>query len=127
MRLKFAILICAAVALSIGSTPILAHHGTAAFDATHSVTVVGVMTDFQFVNPHARLFFDVKSEKGEIEHWQGELTAPNKLTRAGWTKHSLKPGDKVTLTGFLPKDGRHSMWIQKLIGPDGKPMQLFED
>jgi len=127
MRANLFVLICVAASLSIGSSPILAHHGNSAFDTSSMVTVTGTMTDFQFVNPHVRLFFNVKNDKGETQEWQGELTAPNKLSRAGWTKHTLKPGDRVTMTGYASKDGRHSIWIQKLNGPDGKPLQLFED
>ena len=47
----------------------------------------------------------MKNSKGEVERWQGELTAPNELRRAGWTKHSLNPGDQITVTGFQGKNG----------------------
>jgi hypothetical protein len=72
------------------------------------------------------VFLDVKNEQGAVEHWQAELTAPNKLARAGWTKHSLNVGDQITLSGFAAKGGAHSIWIRKLIGPDGQPMLLSE-
>ena len=75
------------------------------------------MTDFRFINPHVQLFFDVKNDKGEVENWQAELTAPNKLARAGWDKHTLKPGDSITASGYVSKDDAHTMWINKLIGP----------
>jgi len=126
MRGRLALSVCLTAVLAITSSPISAHHGTAAFDTTKMVTVTAKMTDFQFINPHVQLYFDVKNEKGEVEHWQGELTAPNKLARAGWTKHTLKPGDQVTITGYLLRAGNHSIWIQKLIGPDGQPLPLFE-
>lgn len=60
MRAKLFVLICVAATLLVGSSPILAHHGNAAFDTSSSVTIRGSMTDLQFVNPHVRLFFDVK-------------------------------------------------------------------
>jgi hypothetical protein len=123
---KLAASVCLAAVLAMACSPIFAHHGTAAFDTTKMITVTAKMTDFQFINPHVQLYFDVKNDQGEIEHWQGELTAPNKLARAGWTKHSLKPGDQVTITGYLLKAGNHSIWIQKLIGPDGQSLPLFE-
>lgn len=107
--------------------PVLAHHGTAAFDVSKMVTVTGTVTDFQYVNPHVQVYFDVKNDKGEMEKWQGELTAPNKLNRAGWTRHTLKPGDMITVTGNQAKGGIHTMWIRKMIGPDGQEMQLYED
>jgi len=115
------------LALSVVSVPIFAHHGTAAFDVSKMVTVKGTVTDFQFVNPHVQIYWDVKNDKGEIEKWQGELTAPNKLIRAGWSKHTLKPGDEITATGNVAQGGQHVMWIRKLIGPTGEALQLFED
>jgi hypothetical protein len=106
---------------------VFAHHGTAAYDTSNPFTVKGTVTDFRFINPHCQVYFDIKNDKGEVEHWQGELTAPNKLARAGWTKHSLNPGDKIEVSGFVGKYGGHSLWIRKLIGPDGQAMQLSED
>jgi len=91
------------------------------------VTVKGTMTDFRFINPHVQLFFDVKNDKGEIEKWQAELTAPNKLSRAGWDKHTLSPGDVVTASGYVSKGDPHTMWINKLIGPNGEALHLFEE
>ncbi len=107
--------------------PLLAHHGAAAFDVTKMVTVKGTVTDFQYVNPHVQVYFEVKNDKGEPDAWQGELTAPNKLSRAGWTKRTLKPGDMITVTGNPAANGAHTLWIRKLIGPDGESLQLFED
>ena len=127
MKSKLLILTAIVFALSVVSVPIFAHHGTAAFDVTKMVTVKGTVTDFQFVNPHVQIYWDVKNEKGETEKWQGELTAPNKLIRAGWNKHTLKPGDEITATGNVTQGGQHVMWIRKLLGPTGEALQLFED
>ena len=104
-----------------------AHHGTAAFETNQMVTVKGTVTEFIYLNPHVQVHFQSKNEKGETEQWQGELTAPNKLNRAGWTKHTLKPGDEITVSGYQLKSGAHTLWIRKLIGPDGNSLQLFED
>src|SRR5262252_8022086 len=90
-----------------------AHHGQAAYDMSKSVTVTGTVTEFQFVNPHCILVFDVKDDKGVIERWQGELTSPNRLLRAGWTAQSVKPGDRITLTGSRAKSGAASLYITK--------------
>jgi len=127
MRGRLLILMATAIALITISGPLFAHHGTAAFDVTKMVTLKATITDFQFTNPHVQVFWDSKNEKGEVEKWQGELTAPNKLTRAGWTKHTLKPGDEVTISGNVESNGSHVMWIRKILGTDGQPLQLFED
>lgn len=127
LRTKVPVLAVAAVALLIVAAPILAHHGTAAFDTAKMVTVKGNITDFQYLNPHAQVYFEAPNEKGEMEKWQGELTAPNKLGRAGWSKYTLKPGDHVEVSGYPAKASPHTLWIRKLIGPDGNELQLFED
>ena len=117
----------ATLAIVAAAIPALAHHGTAAFDIEKIVTVKGTVNEFAYVNPHCQLFFQVKDAKGELIQWQGELTAPNKLNRAGWTKRTLKPGDPVTVSGFQVKSGEHTLWIRKLIGPDGEELPLSED
>ena len=104
-----------------------AHHGTAAYDTKNILTVKGTMTDFRFINPHVQLYFDVRNASGEVEKWQAELTAPNKLSRAGWTKHTLSPGDTITASGYVSKNDPHTMWINKLIGSDGEQLRLFEE
>jgi hypothetical protein len=108
------------------SGAVFAHHGGAGYDMQTTLTVKGVVTDFQFVNPHSQIYFEVKNDKGETEKWAAEITAPSKLARAGWTKHTLKPGDEVTITGNLAKSAAHTMTVRKLIGPDGQPLPLSE-
>jgi uncharacterized protein DUF6152 len=127
MRTKIFVLIMCAVAVLAVSWPSSAHHGTASYDTKNVVTVKGTMTEFRFINPHVQLYFDVKNDKGEVEKWQAELTAPNKLSRAGWDKHTLKPGDSITASGYVSKNDPHTMWINKLNGPDGESLHLFED
>lgn len=125
MRSRMILSVLAALVLC--SLPLSAHHGAAAYESNNPLTLKGRVTDFQFVNPHCQIFFDTKNDKGEIEHWRSELTAPNKLARAGWTKRSLKPGDEITVTGLVGKNSAHALWIRKLIGPDGQTMALSEE
>ena len=127
MTKKIMFLPFAFIALLVLSISAFAHHGTAAYDTKNIVTVKGTMSDFRFINPHVQLFFDVKNDKGEVEKWQAELTAPNKLARAGWDKSTLKPGDSITASGYVGKNDPHTMWINKLIGPDGTQLHLFEE
>jgi hypothetical protein len=127
LKAKFLMWFALVVGGSFFSFPLFAHHGTAAFDTTKAVTVKGTMTEFRFINPHVQLSFDVKNDKGEVENWQAELTAPNKMSRAGWDKHTLKPGDSITASGYVAKDGAHTMWLTKLIGSDGEDLRLRED
>ena len=122
MKNKFLIVVMAGVMMAAAG-PLLAHHGTAAYNTKDPVTVSGTVTDFQFLNPHSIVSFDVKGEKGDVEKWQGELTSPNRLVRFGWNKNSLKAGDKVTVTGSRAMSGANSVWITKVIS-NGEELKL---
>lgn len=115
------------VVILLSAGPVFAHHGTAAYDTSKAVTLKGTVTEFEFINPHCEIYWEAKSETGETEKWQGELTAPNKLSRAGWTKTTLKPGDSITVTGYRTKNGSHAIWIRNLLGPDGTALPLSEN
>jgi uncharacterized protein DUF6152 len=123
MRTKLVLSLISLGILLIFSGPAFAHHGSAAYDMTKSVTVTGTITDFQFVNPHVLIAMDVKDPSGKVEKWQGELTSPNHLSRAGWNKNTLKPGDQVTLIGGPAKSGSPTMWIRKIM-KDGEEVSL---
>jgi Family of unknown function (DUF6152) len=105
------------------SVSLSAHHGQAGYNTTATVTVSGTVTGFQFVNPHSIVDLDVKDDKGETQAWQGELTSPNHLIRAGWTATTLKAGDQVKMSGFRAKSGANSMWITK-ISVNGEELKM---
>jgi len=116
---KLAILASLAFLLS---TSAFAHHGNAAYDTSKMTTVTGTVTNFQFVNPHVLIAMDVKDpSSGEVVKWQGELTSPNHLERAGWTKSTIKPGDEITMSGSALKSGTPAMQIRK-ISKNGEPI-----
>jgi len=102
---------------------VLAHHGSAGYNNKDLVTVTGTATEFQFVNPHCSISLNVKDVKGQVQKWQGELTSPNHLLRAGWTATTLKPGDQVTMAGYRAKSGANSMWITK-ISVNGEELKM---
>jgi hypothetical protein len=107
------------------SGPAFAHHGAAAYDSSKMVTVTGTVTDFQFINPHVLIAMDVKDPStGKMEKWEGELTSPNHLERAGWTKSTIKPGDEVTITGAALKSGAPAMAIHKVM-KNGEEIRLM--
>ena len=93
-----------AVALVV---PALAHHSPAAFDRTKKVTLVGTVKEFRWQNPHTWIEVEVPDEKdkSKLVVWGVELTSPTYLVRAGWKSNTLKPGDKVTITGRPLKSG----------------------
>ena len=122
MKNRWMLLILAASVLFVPNL-VLAHHGQAAYDVTQSVTIKGSVTNFKFTNPHCIVSLDVKDDKGQKQEWQGELTSPNHLVRAGWTAQTFKPGDEITLTGFRAKTGANSMWITKVVLSNGEEMK----
>ena len=103
-------------------TVAFAHHGTANYDTSKSITIKGVVTGFDFVNPHVQIFWEAKDDSGSTQKWQGELTSPNRLTRAGWTKSSIKAGDTITISGYPTKSGSTEIWIQKVVMGNGEEL-----
>ena len=102
--------------LFVVSGSAFAHHGAAAYDSSKMVTVSGTVTDFRFVNPHVMITMDAKDPaSGKNEKWEGELTSPNHLARAGWTKSTIRPGDQVTMTGSALRSGAPAMAIRKVM------------
>lgn len=100
---RIALLILAA-SFAIVSSPVSAHHGNAAYDLDKTVTLKATITGFEFGNPHVQVFFDTKDEKGNALHWSCEGTNPAMLTRIGWSRTTLKPGDQVTVVIHPNKD-----------------------
>jgi hypothetical protein len=120
MRAKFGILIAGA-GLLMSALPVFAHHSFAAeYDATKPVELKGVVTKVEWTNPHARFYVDVKDADGKVTNWNLELASPNVLTRNGWTRHSLKEGDQITVQGSKAKDGANLANARTVILADGK-------
>lgn len=104
---------------------LFAHHSGALYDREKPVTVSGTVTKFVMVNPHSQIHFDVVNEKAEVEKWVAETVGPGRLISLGWNRNTLKPGDKITVTGAQFKDGRKIMSVAKLTG-DSVPGVLTE-
>lgn len=104
-----------------------AHHGNTEYDTAKTVTIAGTVTDYLYINPHALILLERKNDRGENDRWRGDLPPPAKLGRAGWSKYTLKAGDSVSMSGNPARNGAHTIWITKIVGPDGAELQLFED
>jgi hypothetical protein len=109
-------------ALLMVAAPIFAHHGTSAYDTTKLTTVKGMVTDFQFNNPHVMISVESKDDKGKVEMWITEANSPNVLTRHGWDRDIIKKGDQITIIGYRPKNGAKTMRLQKVVLSDGQEL-----
>jgi hypothetical protein len=101
--------------------PLYAHHSFAAeFDENKAVTLMGAVTKLEWMNPHIWVYLDVKNKEGQAEPWQCEGGPPNTLTRNGWSQGSLKPGDQVTIQGYLAKDASNTCNMRLVKLADGR-------
>jgi hypothetical protein len=120
MKAKFYVLV-AGLGLLATAAPVMAHHSfTAEYDATKPITLTGTVTKVEWMNPHARFYIDVKDQSGTVTNWELELGSPNGLMRLGWTRHSLQPGDMITVEGSLAKDGSKLANARKVTLADGR-------
>ncbi|HET9833103.1 MAG TPA: DUF6152 family protein [Vicinamibacterales bacterium] len=122
---RFGVLVIAAVVMTAAT--LSAHHSFAAFDMSEVKTITGVVSRFDWTNPHTFIWVDVTNDKGVVESWAIEGMSPNYLGRRGWSKNSVKPGDKITVTVRPLKEGKTGgMFIRAQIGdrvlmPTGTP------
>jgi len=119
------IILAFAVLLTLESA--MAHHSFEMFDMTKVTTITGTIKDFQWTNPHTFTFIDVPNDKGGVDTWAIEGMSPNFLGRRGWTKHTLSPGDKVTITIAPLKDGQKGGTFLRATLADGREMVMFEN
>jgi len=126
MKKEIAYALGTALALLIACGSLSAHHGSSNYDMSKSVSVKGTVTEFSFINPHSAIHLEAKDDKGNVEQWLIEADSPNNLSRAGWNRDSIKPGDLVTIVGNRLKDGSKVMRLQKVIFADGKELKPRE-
>src|SRR5207302_977172 len=87
---------------------VFAHHSVSAeFDDKKSVNLKGIVTKFDWTNPHVYAFVDLTDARGQVTNWAVELESRIELRRIGWTGDSLKAGDSVTVDGYAARDGSH--------------------
>ena len=99
--------VTAVVALAAWTAPAHGHHSFAAeFDAAKPFRFTGIVTKVEWQNPHTFFYIDVTDEQqGKVVNWAMEMGSPNGLMRSGWTRNTLKIGDRITVEGSLARDG----------------------
>ena len=105
------------------AAPALAHHSFAMFDFSRTVSLKGEVKEFQWTNPHVILWIVGSPGPGVApDEWTVELTSPGNLTRMGWTKRTLNPGDKVEVDFSPLRDGKHGGGFRRVTLANGQVM-----
>jgi len=112
--MKIKALALAGIALGLFTSPALAHHSFAMFDAEKSIMIEGTVKEFQWTNPHSWILMMVGQDQ-----WAIELGAPGGLARQGWVPKTLTPGMKVSAVIHPLKDGTHGGQFMAVTLPDG--------
>ena len=104
---------------AVAASPVYPHHSFASFDATKTVTHKGTVKEIEWANPHVWIELTVM-EAGVPVTYGFEGAAIAVLKRVGWTKDSVKAGDKITIIGHPYKDGRPGGSIEHVVLADGR-------
>ncbi|MDE0000039.1 MAG: DUF6152 family protein [Rhodospirillaceae bacterium] len=115
--------IVAGIAMAFPSITSLSHHGSnVVYDLTKSITVAGTVTEFQFVNPHTQILFDVTGDDGGVVGWLAGLPGSIRLTQEeGWSSDTLKPGDEISILGAPARNDAPSVWVEQVF-LNGEPL-----
>jgi hypothetical protein len=112
MKLAIHKLLIIASLIVVCTSLAVAHHSYSAFDMTGQKTVNGTVKKFDWTNPHTWVWIDVVNEQGVTETLGIEGMSPNYLARRGWTRSTLKAGDKIAVTVRPMKSGeKGGMWV----------------
>jgi len=121
IRLPILAIFCFIIALAV-ALPAMAHHSATMFDQSKTITLEGVVKEWQLTNPHSWLLVEVTGKDGKKTVWGFEAEGPSTLQRAGIKPSDLKVGTKVTITGNPMKDGTPAaIWVDA-VREDGKKL-----
>lgn len=108
LRMRQALMAIFLTVIAAAAMPVRAHHSFAVYDRTKTLNMKGSVKTFQWANPHCVVWVLVQPEGGgEPQEWGFETTSPGVLTRSGWNRNSIKPGDRVSIEFYPLRDGSH--------------------
>jgi hypothetical protein len=116
-----------AILITLFAASASAHHSGTAYDQTKSIEWKVTVTEFQFVNPHAYVFFNIADASGKQVKGRCELQASMALSRLGWTKEMFTPGMKLTLKGSPGRNEENVCVMRSFVKEDGREISTRED
>lgn len=113
------------VAVMLGVMPVGAHHSISEYDQNKPITLRGTIAKIDWINPHAKIWVEVKEPDGTVTRWSVETGTPNALFRQGITRDSLPAGTPIVVNGWPAKDGSLYAAGRQITFPDGRSLLLL--
>ena len=115
-NLRKTIVSSALLGLVAAAWPVSAHHSTTMFDREKTIPLSGTVKEVHWTNPHVAIYIEnsVKQPNADTGLWLIELTSPGNLVRSGWSRNTVKPGDKVTAAVHPLRDGSKGAALNKI-------------
>jgi len=110
----------------IAALPADSHHANSAFDRERTISVSGVVSRWQFINPHVGIWIEATDNNGETREWAGEFQSVQDLYRMfNWNKDTFRPGDQATIIGSPDRRSDHTaMLVEAVIFADGTEVNV---
>jgi len=124
VRVRILLALALGISALILTIPTYAHHGNSAFDAGKRIVLKGAVTEWVWANPHCWLKFDVKDDNGTVVHWTAETTNAPDMIERGWSAHTFKAGDEVTVTLEPVKNGNPVGRVLEVVLPNGQTLGM---
>ena len=125
MKIKIATLVVM-LTLFITAPPGFAHHSDVAYERTSIELKTATIVKVAWINPHAVVACDVKDTTGKVSRWTLEMGSPSAMTRVGWDRNSLSPGDVVKIDVNPAKNGTRFGRLLRVTRADGKMLKYVE-